>query len=92
MHHLKAYMMRSGICVTTEIVFCREEAEYSIRFVSCSNSTYKDCVMGFNSSNTKHPDKIGQEDINHLGETDKYVENRCGCKCGVTKKSYLNPS
>lgn len=44
--------------------------------------------MRFNSSNTKHPGKIGQEDINHLGEH-KYVENRCGCKCGVTKKSLI---
>lgn len=62
-------MMRSGVCVMTEIVLCREEAEYSIIFLSCSYSPYKDCVMRFNSSNTKHPGKIGQEDINHLGET-----------------------
>ena len=43
--------------------------------------------MKVNSYNTKHPGEVGQEDIKHLGETGRYVENVRGWKCGVRKKT-----
>lgn len=34
--------------------------------------------MKVNSYIIKHPGEIGQEEIHHLEEMGKYVENRCG--------------
>lgn len=72
-----------------KMVLWREEAECSIGFLSCSYGPYKDHEVKINSYDTKHPGEIRQEDINHLGETGRHVENACGCKYGVKKKSLI---
>lgn len=69
-----------------KMVLWREAAECSIGFLSFSYGPYKYHEVKVNSYNTKHPSEIGQEDINHLGETGRHVENAHGCKCGVKKK------
>ena len=85
MYHLKGWLGLAYV-LQYKMVLWREEAECGIGFLSCSYGLYKDHEVKVNSYNTKHPGEIGQEDINHLGQTGRHVENARVCKYGVKKK------
>lgn len=68
-----------------KMVLWREAAECSIGFLSFSYGPYKYHEVRLTVT-IQNILVRGQDDINHLGETGRHVENARGCKCGVNKK------